>query len=199
MKFKEYWGKQFGNPTGLGGKIATSIMNCINKPMYKVIEKEIKNGAKILDIGFGNGCMLKKLLKKTNSKFYGIDISKDMVKTAHKKNKKWIKRCRLKLSEASVEHIPFDQSFDQIYTINTIYFWDNLETGLEQIFKKLNVGGELFVVCYTKQWLDKRGRFAQDYKKYQDSQLLEILNDIGFKSELIPIKAGTSFYIKAMK
>ena len=67
-KFTEYIGRQFGDPHGFVGKVCCIIMNIINKPMYlKVVDEvTVKNDEKVLDIGYGNGCLLQKLYKKTS-------------------------------------------------------------------------------------------------------------------------------------
>ena len=65
-KFTEYIGSQFGNPRGLIGRICCVIMNVINKAMYKKTVALIDAGPddKVLDIGYGNGYLLKYLYKK---------------------------------------------------------------------------------------------------------------------------------------
>ena len=64
--FIQYVGKNFGNPNGVGGIISTKIMNIINqRQYYSVLENiELEPNNNILDIGFGNGYLIKKLFKK---------------------------------------------------------------------------------------------------------------------------------------
>ena len=88
MGLTRYIANQFGNPKGIGGRISTYIMNRLNQKMYKTVLSEIKDNKKVLDIGFGNGYLIKKLVPKTDATIYGIDISEDMVKLATKRNKK---------------------------------------------------------------------------------------------------------------
>lgn len=199
MGFKEFWANQFREPKGFGGRIAAFIMNRMNRPMYKIVLTEIKSGMKVLDIGFGNGYMLKKLLKKYNSKFYGIDVSRDMVRLAAAKNKKAVKNGGLQIAEASVGNIPFENKYNQIYTINTVYFWPELEKGLKEVYGKLEAGGEFLNVCYTKEHLDRISFTRYGFTKYSERELIDAMRNAGFKTELIPIKKGKSFYIKAKK
>ncbi len=67
-KFAEYIGSQFGNPHGFVGRICCVIMNVINKSMYKktVDLIDAKSDDKVMDIGYGNGYLLKYLYKKQN-------------------------------------------------------------------------------------------------------------------------------------
>ena len=68
-KFNEYVGNNFKNPNGIGGKITTKIMNIMNQKQYKAVLDNInlKNNDVLLDIGFGNGYLINKLLKKNNN------------------------------------------------------------------------------------------------------------------------------------
>lgn len=65
-RFPEYIGSQFGNPRGFVGAVCCLLMNMINKAMYRrtVALMDVPKGAKILDIGYGNGYLLR-LLDKT--------------------------------------------------------------------------------------------------------------------------------------
>jgi len=89
-KFTEYIGSQFGNPRGFIGKVCCVLMNIINKAMYKntVSVIGLSSDENILDIGYGNGYLLKCVYKKTKANLYGIDISEDMKIQATKRNKK---------------------------------------------------------------------------------------------------------------
>ena len=84
MSIKEYIGGQCADPEGLGGLACAKFMNFFNAEHYRAVKKFVckLDGARILDIGFGNGVTIKKLSKNINAKFYGVDISADMVEKA---------------------------------------------------------------------------------------------------------------------
>jgi len=198
MGLNDWVSGQFRRPTGFGGRIVTFVMNRMNKALYDAVLGEIGNGQEVMDIGFGNGHMLKMLLKSTDSSFCGIDISPDMVKLAGKKNKAAVRNGRLVLMKASVDDIPFEKGFDRIYTINTVYFWDDLQTGLEEIYSKLKNGGEFLNVCYTKPFLDGLKQ-CKTYKKYTEEELTEAARAVGFDAETVPIDEGRSFFLRAVR
>lgn len=87
MSIKEYIGGQCADPEGLGGIACAKFMNFFNAEHYRAVKKFVckLDGARILDIGFGNGVTIKKLSKNINAKFYGVDISADMVEKAKRK------------------------------------------------------------------------------------------------------------------
>jgi len=84
----KYIAQQFGNPTGFGGKISTFIMNCLNRKQYKTVVEniDIQETDTVLDIGFGNGYLLRKLSNKNPQKICGIEISADMLNSTIRKN-----------------------------------------------------------------------------------------------------------------
>jgi 2-polyprenyl-3-methyl-5-hydroxy-6-metoxy-1,4-benzoquinol methylase len=86
----EYIGSQFGNPRGIIGKICCICMNIINKKLYVKVSDTVKENScsNILDIGFGNGYLEKRLIKQTNTVIKGIDISEDMKKVPQKEIKR---------------------------------------------------------------------------------------------------------------
>jgi len=76
--------KQLAKPKGLIGRHVAKQLNIGNKSDYDFITQEISvyTGASILEIGFANGVLLRHLANCFDNQYYGIDISKDMVKTA---------------------------------------------------------------------------------------------------------------------
>ena len=121
--------QQLAKPNGLGGKIIFRVMNKQNRLLYQQAALQIaaKDGEKILDIGCGNGNMLNLLAQTVRGDFYGIDISQSILRSAQAKNRKFAKNSHLTFAVGAVNKIPFESEiFDKIYTINTVYFWQNL-------------------------------------------------------------------------
>ncbi|MDR0912220.1 MAG: class I SAM-dependent methyltransferase, partial [Methanobrevibacter sp.] len=192
-KLFDFISNQFSNPHGFFGKISTFIMNKLNKKQYKFILDNIKieNGDIILDIGFGNGYLIKKLISNNSNnsnnsksfksfksyesfknsknsksksfkdsknlkKIYGIDISQDMVNQTKQKFKKEIIDNKIDLKIGDVKDLDFENNyFNKIYTVNTIYFWNDLEKSFSEIYRTLNNGGIFLNVIYSKEWLSK--------------------------------------------
>jgi ubiquinone/menaquinone biosynthesis C-methylase UbiE len=149
--FIQYVGNNFGNPNGFGGIISTKIMNIINQKQYKTVLKNIqmKPTQNVLDIGFGNGYLINKLLKQNIPiKISGIEISNDMVTKVKNKNKNYIDDGILKLFLENINKTSFeDNIFDKIYTVNTIYFWQELN----KCFSEINNPEASLGVCLPKQ------------------------------------------------
>jgi len=196
----KYVGNNFGNPDGIGGIISTKIMNVINQKQYKAVLDNInlENKNVILDIGFGNGYLIKKLLQKSNSiKIYGIEISQDMLNSVSGKYDNFIKNAQLKLFLENINKTSFEnETFDKIYTINTIYFWNELEKCYSEIKRILKPNGLFFNVIYTKEYLEKIIFSKYGFNKYTVEDIIKITENNGMKIlDVVIIKRNKSYCI----
>jgi len=203
-KFTEYIGSQFGNPRGIVGKICCIIMNVINNKMYiKTVQMiSLPEKSRVLDIGYGNGYLLK-LLDKSGKKYelYGIDISEDMKKKASKKNDKAFREGRLHLETGDCCALSYENEFfSAVTSINTVYFWSDISKGMSEIYRTLTQNGTFYNVVYTKEWLDKLSYTKKGFKKY-DAKILEKLSrEAGFSDvEVHDIVKGRSFVVVCRK
>jgi ubiquinone/menaquinone biosynthesis C-methylase UbiE len=198
--FIKYVGKSFGNPAGIGGKISTEIMNIINQKQYNAVLKNIKleSGNNILDIGFGNGYLIKKIIRKNIPiKICGIEISKDMFHKVELKNTQIIQDGILTLKLENINKTSFENNlFDKIYTVNTIYFWYELDKCFSEIERILKPNGIFMNVIYTKEYLDRIIYTKYGFKKYTVGEIREITEDNGMKIiETVEIKKNKSYCI----
>lgn len=155
MGIKSFFAKQARKPSGLFGRIFTGIL--LNKANASLEDMGLKlmnpePDSTILEIGFGNGRLISRMGEViTNGKITGIDISKEMITQAKKKNIQLINSGKLELIEASVEDIPAgDENFDKIFTANTIYFWPNPDENIKEITRTLKPGGKFYCALRLK-------------------------------------------------
>jgi len=198
-----YIARQFGNPTGFGGKVSTLIMNCLNRKLYEAIIENlnIRTTDTILDIGFGNGYLVRRLSNKNLQKMCGIDISPDMLKVTGKKVKKKIEQGKVELLLADVQDLPFENDcMDKVYTINTVYFWQDIRRGFAEIKRVLKPDGVFLNVIYLKAWLDKLPVTQYGFSKYTAEQIEKITAESGLKIErIVEIQAKKSICVIARK
>ena len=198
-KFTEYIGSQFANPHGFVGRICCVIMNVINKAMYKktVTLIDTKPDDKVMDIGYGNGYLLKYLYRKTKSDLYGIDISADMLKQATKRNKEAAKQGKLHLQIGDCCDLSYGNNiFMAVSSINTVYFWSDTVKGLSEIYRVLKPGGLFYNVVYTKEFLDALAYTKKGFKKFEPEQLIDFGKQAGFENTQVKgIVKGKSFVV----
>jgi ubiquinone/menaquinone biosynthesis C-methylase UbiE len=199
-KFIKYVGGNFGNPNGIAGKISTKLMNIINQRQYKAILDNInlEHNDTILDIGFGNGYFLNKLFKKNIPiNIYGIEISNYMINNVSRKYKNYIENGLLKLSLENIENTSFkNETFNKIYTINTIYFWNELEKCFSEIKRILKLNGIFLNAIYTKEYLDKIMYTKYGFIKYSIEDMVKITEENGMKIiKIVEIKKNKIYCI----
>lgn len=198
-KITEYISSQFKNPRGLGGKIISLIQNIVNNHMYKrtVSLVDLSSDDKLLDVGYGNGFLLKQIYKKCSPNMYGIDISDDARTMATKRNQKADSEGKLHLQVGDCCALPFeDDMFSTVTTINTVYFWSDTVKGLSEIRRCLKDGGSFFNVFFTKEYLNTIKYTEIGYKKFEPEELIQYGKDAGFeKIELKEIIKGKSLVV----
>jgi len=198
--FTKYVAGNFRNPNGIGGKIATIIMNVINKNQYNTVLKNIniKDTDVVLDIGFGNGYLIKKLFKENiNAKIYGLEISMDMLNKVTARNKQKINNGTLKLLLENISKTSFeDNLFDKIYTVNTIYFWNELDKCFSEIRRTLKPNGIFINAFYSKEHLDKIIFSKYGFNKYTIGEIKTITEKNGLRTiETIEVTKNKSYCI----
>ena len=140
--------KQLRHPSGILAKLTGNKMNTSNESLYQLVMNNLnlEDGDHLLEIGFGNGKFFHELYAKANNlQITGIDFSHEMVTQAVKNNTELFESGSLKVKVASSENLPFeDNSFDKIFCINVIYFWEMPELHLKEIYRVLKPGGKFY-------------------------------------------------------
>ena len=203
MSLNSYIAKQFSRPDGLGGKLISHIMNRQNQPLYDntIRLMPISGSDSIIDIGCGNGYVLKLLASRFDCSLTGIDISKSIIEAASRRNRMYLKNGRMTLVCNDINGMPFtNHSFNKAYTINTVYFWDNPDSIMAEIFRILKPGGLFVNTLYTNETLSHFSHTHFGYKRFTAEQLAKAGIDAGFTVDVASIhenKAYSVIYSKA--
>lgn len=140
--------QQLRKPSGdLAARVA-SKMDQGNRPLFELTRDtlDLKSPCNILEIGFGSGKYMKEIwsLPECQS-MSGIDYSYEMVKHAEANNAEALSSGKLSLINGSSDNLPFhDHSFDIAYCNMVIYFWDNPENHLSEIYRVLKPEGKFY-------------------------------------------------------
>lgn len=144
---------------------------------------EVQASNVILEIGMGNGFFVKDILGLAPAIHYiGCDFSEKMVKEAIAYNKAFIDNHQAKFFVASADSLPFESpTFNKVFTINTLYFWDNPPLILNEIKRVLKPEGQL-LIAFRPRWAMEQYPFIQyGFTLYDKEEILTLLSDNGFK------------------
>jgi ubiquinone/menaquinone biosynthesis C-methylase UbiE len=110
----------------------------------------------ILEMGMGNGFFVKELLQRDNSiRYTGVDFSELMINEAKKINEEWISNGQAAFVLADMLALPFTKAaFNKIFTINTIYFWEDPTQVLSEITRVLVPGGKFILTLRPKRLME---------------------------------------------
>lgn len=177
--------RQLREPSGDYGLEIAEMMHESNykMTMASIDSLNIQSNEKILEIGHGNCSHLKDIISKVSNLHYtGLDISELMNKTASKINSNFIENGVATFTLYDGEIIPFnDNSFDKIFTVNTIYFWNNPKEFLKEIYRVLNSNGILSIAFGRKEYMEKLPFTQYGFQLYDKNLVMELIIDSGFK------------------
>ncbi len=176
--------QQFRQPKGLIGKFVSLVMRKMNNKIYDVIieNMSIKDHETIFEIGYAHGIGIKKILAKNDCQISGIDFSETMHKEALKRNQKHIKKGKAALfyGDFLIEEMP-DQSFDKIFCLNVVYFWDDLEIPFNKIRNGLKKDGNFHLYMDAPVQLVQQGLIHEGiFKMYTIDEIIDNLKKVGF-------------------
>nr|WP_239454190.1 class I SAM-dependent methyltransferase [Bacillus suaedaesalsae] len=118
---------------------------------------------RVLELGCGAGYAINLILEHNAvEQVVGLDISPTVIKSARKRNKKAIEENRAILVQGNVQSLPFpERSFDKIFSIHTVYFWENVYKTLSEIYRVLKPGGTFMITLCD----------GKDHEKWEGVQL----------------------------
>ncbi|WP_316802415.1 class I SAM-dependent methyltransferase [Pedobacter nototheniae] len=180
---------QLSCPKGEKGLKTAAMMNVSNIGMTKsaISAMVLQNGNQVLEIGPGNASHLEYLLQQAHNVGYtGADISALMIEEASKINAGFIENKKAKFVLTETEVLPFvSAGFDQVFTVNTIYFWKNPEQFLNEINRILKPKG-IFTVCFADQTFMETLPFTSyGFQLYSDHSAAALLKKANFSIEKV--------------
>lgn len=193
--------KQLSDPEGEYGIKTGESMNASNIGMTNsaVDALNLHGGEMILEIGHGNGGHIANLLRKANGlKYFGADISETIIAEAKRLNKEFVRSETANFHLTNGVDLPFeDKKFNKVFTVNTIYFWENPLNYLIEIRRVLKTGGK-FALCFAdKSFMEKLPFTKYGFTLYDVETVIDLLNKAGFinctsekKTEQIKSNAG---------
>ncbi|QNA87272.1 class I SAM-dependent methyltransferase [Massilia sp. Dwa41.01b] len=179
--------QQARRPNGLFGRLFGLSMSRINREAnaWTLSQLGLAPYDDVLEIGYGPGQAIELLTEQiTSGKIRGIDFSDTMLAQASSRNREAIARGQVELSVGDAARLPYpDASFNKVFCVNVIYFWQNPREPLREILRVLRPGGQLAV--YMGDAEEMAGvRITQTgvFRLYPARELMAMLDEVGFAS-----------------
>lgn len=175
---------QLRQPHGDMGKKVGESMNASNELINNqaIAAVNIKPNDTILEIGMGNGFFCKDVLQAANGVMYmGCDFSELMVAEASQLNEHFIDSKQATFILGNAEQLPFEASyFHNVFTVNTIYFWEDPNKVMTEIHRVLKPAGKLVVGLRTRASMQHLPFTQYGFTSYDEKELHTLLTRNNF-------------------
>jgi ubiquinone/menaquinone biosynthesis C-methylase UbiE len=176
---------QLKHPTGEKGIEMANMMHetNINMTRHSIQNLNISKENKILELGHGNAGHVEFLFEQAeNLKYYGLEMSELMFQEARQINRNFVSQKQAFFSLYDGNAIPFeDELFDKIFTVNTIYFWQEPEKLLSEIYRVLKPNGN-FCLTFAEESFMKQLPFTQfEFELYSTEKVQQLIEKTAFK------------------
>lgn len=159
--------EQLSCPNGEMGKKVGQRMHKSNIGMtLNTIQfLQLQKANKVLELGYGNGGHLPDVLAVAPKlKYVGLEVSETMHGVATKS----FNDARVEFQLYDGVQIPFDShTFDAVFSVNTVYFWQEPHSFIKEIERVLKNDG-ICVLTYAEKSFMKKLPFVKDKFKLFD-------------------------------
>jgi ubiquinone/menaquinone biosynthesis C-methylase UbiE len=200
---------QLRKPQGEAGIQVGEKMNEGNAYLNRsaIEQLQLQPDDRVLEIGMGNGFFVKEILSNNPSvRYVGCDFSDIMVQQANRLNEAFVQQEQAQFMLAEADNLPFAKEiFDKVFTVNTIYFWENPQTILSHIRRVLKPGGLFVIAIRPKRTMELLPFVKYGFTMYNSAELDGLLSRNGFtvtsifeQEEPLQTIAGQSYKMESL-
>jgi ubiquinone/menaquinone biosynthesis C-methylase UbiE len=176
---------QLKKPEGEKGIEMANMMHetNINMTLSAIRNLHISQGDNILELGHGNAAHLEHLMQQSNHlKYYGLEMSELMFQEARQINRNYVSQKQAFFSLYDGNVIPFsDAHFNKIFTVNTLYFWQEPVKLLMEIYRVLDNKG-IFCLTFAQESFMKKLPFTEfEFELYNTEKVEKLISQMPFK------------------
>ncbi|MBN8789888.1 MAG: class I SAM-dependent methyltransferase [Terrimonas sp.] len=150
---------QLRHPSGEKGVEIANMMNETNIGMtnHAVRCLNIHKADMILELGHGNARHVESLFQQYNNiHYYGLEMSELMNEEARKINQVFIANKQAHFYLYAGKQFPFaGDLFDKIFTVNTIYFWEEPQETIGELYRVIKPGGRLCITLALESFMQQ--------------------------------------------
>ncbi|MCI0724613.1 MAG: class I SAM-dependent methyltransferase [Acidobacteria bacterium] len=198
----EFLARQARHPTGLLGALVGWIMSfeTASENRMALWLLRLRPRDHILEIGFGHGRTIARAAGLAPlGKISGVEVSEQMAKMASRRNRRLIAAGRVDLRVSQDGRLPFpDQSFDKVYSVHTLYFWEDPAAQLCEI-KRVMKPGACFALGFRPRDEQTQASFPDSvYRLHSLTEVQSLLVQAGFQDvrpESAPSSKGRVVFV----
>ncbi|WP_226658990.1 class I SAM-dependent methyltransferase [Pseudalkalibacillus hwajinpoensis] len=172
--------QQYQHPKGLLGWYIGEKMIRQHKPetIWSITLLNLQKDEDILEIGCGAGYAMKRLVNEPSvHKVIGLDLSKTLLHSASTRNKLAIRNKRAQVIHGNVHQLPFkDKQFSKVFSVHSVYFWENLSQALSEISRVLKPNGAVSLTLSD----GKNGESWDNVKNMIENELIPLMKQMEF-------------------
>ncbi len=176
--------RQFARPSGWAGRwLIAPILDRTGAAMNRLIFEQLRfcRGDRVLEVGFGGGDLVARLLDAGLRDIVGVDLSEDMVARAQRRFRREIREGRLSLLAGSAEKLPLgDSSVDKACSVNNIYFWKDPTAVMAEFARVVRHGGKLGVSFQTSAAVRRWPGHVYGFTAYEPEEVARLMEQAGF-------------------
>ena len=180
---------QLGCPTGEKGKEVAKNMNesNIDMTLASLDALKLRDENTVLEIGHGNCGHLNQVLKQAeNINYFGLEISETMLNEAKRINAAVLTKNNVEFQLYDGKNLPFkNNSFDKIFTVNTLYFWQQPIKMLNEIGRVLKIDGVFALTFAQKEFMKTIPFVKNKFNLFDTVGLKKIISKSNFSLEKI--------------
>lgn len=184
-----FMARQFARPRGLVGRwLLGPWLNRVNRSMNALALRalDVKQGERVVEIGFGGGDLLASLLGTGASRVVGVDLSPEMVARARKRFRRQIADGRLSVLLGSVDDLPLEAaSIDKACSLHTLYFWQDPAAGMRELARILRPGGTLVIGIEAPETLRNWPGHRYGFTVYEPGEVIALAAAAGLVNPVV--------------
>jgi SAM-dependent methyltransferase len=192
--------RQFARPAGPVGRIVARLLARGNGGFNRWVIEELNSSLPapdtVIELGCGPGIALQQLLAAhPTAEIVGIDLSRVVLKSAERRNRKATSAGRLRLVNGDARTAGAHGPADLIVACHVLYFWREPVVELEAIRRALTPTGHLALGYQLRQNMPPVSQHAfpaEGYKLYDsDDQIAAIFMEAGFTRPQVRVWGDT--------
>jgi SAM-dependent methyltransferase len=181
----EILAQQLRHPNGDWAIELGNRMNESNAKMNAFLFSHFKasKNHRLLEFGMGNGKFIQSLFAQYSFLNYtGIDYSREMVEESKKNNASLLQKGLVQLSQNNILDYDADkESYDLIFTVNTLYFWDEPHSVFSKVHQLLKPDGRFWVSIRPKHLMLNHPYTKYGFELYNKDEFIELATKNHFK------------------